>query len=102
MEIFSLAEEESLIDDPDDKERESNDHNKRECYVRIGMYFPIVSEHDLYICEGPPEITSEENEEDEYEAEVSVREWFQEVGEHMCWRVGGLESWSVRGSWVHG
>lgn len=82
MEIFSLTKEESLIDDPDDKKRESNDHNDGECYVRIGMYIPIVSEHDLDICEGPPEISSEHHEEEKYEDEVSVREWFSEIGEH--------------------
>ena len=64
------------------------------------MYFSIVSEHDLDICEGPPEISSEHHEEEKYEDEVSVREWFSEIGEHgemfECWNLGVLEGTKVR------
>ncbi len=47
----------------------------------------IIPEHDTDICEGPPEIPSEDHEEEKCEYEVYVSEWSEEVGEHVCWNV---------------
>lgn len=59
VEVLSMSEPESLIENSYDEERKAQDHNDREKDIRIGVYFSIVSEHDSNIGEGPPDIPSE-------------------------------------------
>ena len=67
MQVLSMSELESLIENSYDEERKAQDHNYREEDIRIGVYFSIVSEHDSNIGEGPPEISPEDCEEDKSE-----------------------------------
>lgn len=82
----------SLVENTDEKERESDDHNTGEEYIEIRSYFSIVSEHDLDISELPPEIYPEKYENHEYSYEIRIAKWFHQIGKHRSLDVRRLES----------